>query len=106
MSESGTKPTRKARKTATPEIPVDAIERRAYEKYVARGHAHGADFDDWRAAEEELVSELAPRPKRAAKAAAKGSDAEAAQPTPKKRTAKAADAPAAKRAAPRRTKKA
>ena len=102
MPQSGTKPTRKARKATAPEIPGDAIERRAYEKFVARGHAHGADFDDWRLAEEELASELAPRPKRAAK----GTDAEAAQATPKKRTAKAADAPAAKRAPPRRTKKA
>lgn len=106
MSEPGTKPTRKARKAAAPEIPVDAIEHRAYEKFVARGHAHGADFDDWRQAEEELASELAPGPKRAAKAAAKGTDAGTAKPAPKKRTAKAADAPAAKRAAPRRTKKA
>jgi hypothetical protein len=106
MSTTGTKPTRKAPKAAAPEIPVDAIERRAYEKFAARGHTHGADFDDWRRAEEELASELAPRPKRAAKAAAQGTDAEAAQPTPKKRTAKAAEAPAAKRAAARRTKKA
>ena len=106
MSETGTKPTRKPRPAAAPEIPVDAIERRAYEKFAARGHAHGADFDDWRQAEEELASELTPRPTRAAKAAAESTDAEAAKPAPKKRAAKAADAPAAKRAAPRKTKKA
>lgn len=104
MSETGTKPTRKARKAAVPEIPVDAIERRAYEKYAARGHAHGADFDDWRLAEEELANELAPRPKRAAKAAPKGNDA--GQPAPKRRAAKAAEAPAAKTPATRKTKKA
>ena len=104
MPESGTKTTRKARKAATQEIPVDAIERRAYEKFVARGHAHGADFDDWRAAEEELAAELAPRPKRAGKAAAKGTDA--AQPAPEKRAARAAKAPTAKSAAPRKAKKA
>jgi hypothetical protein len=104
MAESSTKPTRKARKAAAPEVTVDAIERRAYEKFVARGHAHGADFDDWREAEEELAAELAPRPKRAAKAAAKGTDA--AQPAPEKRAARAAKAPAAKSAAPRKAKKA
>ncbi|MFO8149860.1 MAG: DUF2934 domain-containing protein [Trueperaceae bacterium] len=104
MSETGTRATRKARKAAAPEIPADAIERRAYEKYVARGHAHGADFDDWRQAEEELATELAPRPKRAAKTAAKGTDA--AQAAPKKRTPKAAEAAAAKTPARRKTKKA
>ncbi|MFU8887450.1 MAG: DUF2934 domain-containing protein [Trueperaceae bacterium] len=115
MADTGTKSTRKPRKAAAPEIPADAIERRAYEKFVARGFAHGADFDDWRRAEEELASELAPAPKRAAKAAAKGSDADAVKPAPKKRAAKAApkkrvakaaDEPAAKRAAPRKTQKA
>lgn len=100
MSDTGTKPTRKARKAAAPEVPADAIERRAYEKFVARGHAHGADFDDWREAEEELANELAPRPKRAAK----GTDA--ARPAPKKRTAKAAEPPVAKSPARRKTKKA
>ncbi|MBW6456646.1 MAG: DUF2934 domain-containing protein [Trueperaceae bacterium] len=106
MADTGTKSTRKPRQAATPEIPADAIERRAYEKFAARGFAHGADFDDWRQAEEELASELAPAPKRAAKAAAKGSDAGAVKPAPKKRAAKAANAPAAKRAAPRKTQKA
>ena len=104
MPEPGTKTTRKARKAAAPEIPVDAIERRAYEKFAARGHAHGADFDDWRAAEEELANELAPRPKRAAKTAAEGADA--AQTAPKKRAAKTAEAPKAKTAARRKTQKA
>jgi hypothetical protein len=100
MSDTRTKPTRKARKTATPEIPADAIERRAYEKFVARGHAHGADFDDWQEAEEELANELAPRPTRAAK----GTDA--ARPASKKRAAKTAEAPAGKTSARRKAQKA
>lgn len=33
----------------------DRIALRAYELYLARGAAHGADFDDWIAAERELV---------------------------------------------------
>lgn len=104
MTETGKNSTHKARKSATPEIPAHEIERRAYEKFAARGYAHGADFDDWREAETELASELAPKPKRAAKAAAKAAKTDAAEPAPKKRAAKAADAPAAKSPA-RRTRK-
>jgi len=106
MTETGKKPTRKTRKAAAPEIPADAIERRAYEKFAARGYAHGADFDDWRDAEEELASEFTPQPRRASKAAAKGADTDAAKPAPKKRASKNADAPAAKGAARRTNKKA
>lgn len=84
MSEPGKKPTRKTRKTDTPEVPADAIERRAYEKFAARGFAHGADFDDWRQAEEELAAEIAPRQKRAAK----GTAQPAAEPAAPKRAAK------------------
>lgn len=98
MSESGKKPTRKARKGTAPEIAADAIERRAYDKFAARGYAHGADFDDWRQAEEELAAELAPEPRRAGKAAekaaakapAKAGGARAARPAPKKRAPKKA----------------
>jgi len=102
MSEADKKPTRKAREADAPEVPADAIERRAYEKYAARGFAHGADFDDWRQAEEELAAEFTPRPKRAAK----GADGGAAKPAAKKRTTKRADAPAAKTAARRAPKRA
>lgn len=32
------------------------VELRAYERFVARGGAHGADLDDWLAAERELLA--------------------------------------------------
>jgi Protein of unknown function (DUF2934) len=35
--------------------PRDRIALRAYELYLARGGADGGDFDDWLAAERELV---------------------------------------------------
>jgi hypothetical protein len=38
-------------------VSSDAIARRAYEKYVARGGAHGSDQEDWAAAERELMAE-------------------------------------------------
>jgi len=34
----------------------DEIERRAYERFVRRGGANGADVDDWLAAERELLA--------------------------------------------------
>jgi len=39
--------------TAVP--PRDDVARRAYERFVERGGTHGADVDDWLAAEHELV---------------------------------------------------
>ena len=33
----------------------DRIALRAYELYLARGGSHGGDFDDWLAAERELI---------------------------------------------------
>jgi hypothetical protein len=39
----------------TIEDPRDRIAHRAYELYLARGGAHGADFDDWITAERELT---------------------------------------------------
>ncbi len=45
-------------KTATPakrQPTSDEIAARAYEKYVARGRAHGYDREDWLAAEAELT---------------------------------------------------
>lgn len=47
----------------TPEAPTesithaDAVAQRAYERFVARGHEHGHDFEDWCAAEQELLAE-------------------------------------------------
>jgi len=37
-------------------IPRDKIERRAYERFIERGGADGADVDDWLAAERELLT--------------------------------------------------
>ena len=34
----------------------DRVARRAYELYLARGGSHGADWDDWLAAERELIN--------------------------------------------------
>ena len=38
----------------------DAIARRAYELYQARGGSHGADMDDWLQAEQELRASVGP----------------------------------------------
>jgi len=38
-------------------ITDEAIARRAYEKYVSRGCAHGQDQEDWAAATRELIAE-------------------------------------------------
>jgi hypothetical protein len=64
----------------TPRVVSDAdIARRAYEIYLERGGTHGADFDDWLAAERELRTTSRPEsgngladapPARAAAAAA------------------------------------
>ena len=42
-------------------IPQEAIARRAYEKYAARGYAHGFDQEDWAAAAAELAAEQGER---------------------------------------------
>ena len=42
-----------------PEIVVeDAIAKRAYDKFVARGSVHGRDEEDWAAAKAELLAEV------------------------------------------------
>jgi len=41
----------------SPPIPAEAIARRAYEKFMARGCQHGFDQEDWLAAEQELIAE-------------------------------------------------
>jgi hypothetical protein len=38
-------------------VGEDAIAARAYEKFVARGCAHGRDEEDWAAARNELTTE-------------------------------------------------
>jgi hypothetical protein len=38
-------------------VSSEAIAKRAYEKFVARGGAHGSDQEDWAAAERELIAE-------------------------------------------------
>jgi hypothetical protein len=38
-------------------VTDDAIARRAYEKFVARGSAHGRDEEDWATAKAELTAE-------------------------------------------------
>jgi Protein of unknown function (DUF2934) len=49
---------------AAPATTPDAIARRAYEIFLARGAAHGADMDDWLLAERELRSATAPKMRR------------------------------------------
>jgi hypothetical protein len=40
-------------------VSVESIAKRAHEKFVARGHIHGGDREDWMAAERELNGEAA-----------------------------------------------
>ena len=42
---------------STPAVPDEAIAKRAYEKFLARGCVHGHDQGDWLAAEQELIAE-------------------------------------------------
>ena len=42
---------------ARQKVSVANIEKRAYEKFVARGRSHGCDREDWIAAERELNDE-------------------------------------------------
>jgi hypothetical protein len=68
MSDTPTPRTKRA--SAKPQPVHDdlaAIAERAYQKFVARGFAHGHDREDWTAAEAELAAERATRrPRRAA----------------------------------------
>lgn len=43
---------------ATPSLPAEAIARRAYAKFEARGRAHGFDLEDWLEAERELLAKV------------------------------------------------
>ena len=38
-------------------VADDAVATRAYEKFVARGSAHGRDEEDWATAKAELIAE-------------------------------------------------
>lgn len=67
------KPARRSKKgngAAEPFNNPDEVARRAYEIYQRRGGDHGADLDDWLAAERELkpgpsdVTGPAPKPRR------------------------------------------
>jgi hypothetical protein len=44
-------------KQAMPQVCCEAIAKRAFEKYLARGCEHGFDQQDWFEAEKELVIE-------------------------------------------------
>jgi len=48
------------RRQAGADVERDRIAIRAYELYLARGGADGGDFDDWIAAERELIGSIAP----------------------------------------------
>jgi hypothetical protein len=41
---------------AAPAVSEDAIARRAFEHYCARGNGHGQDLEDWYQAERELLT--------------------------------------------------
>jgi Protein of unknown function (DUF2934) len=38
-------------------VADDAVAKRAYDKFVARGSAHGRDEEDWATAKAELIAE-------------------------------------------------
>lgn len=38
-------------------VSDEAISKRAYEKFAARGYAHGGDQEDWAQAKSELIAE-------------------------------------------------
>lgn len=42
---------------AQAQVPAEAVARRAFEKFVARGGNHGNDWKDWFEAERELKTE-------------------------------------------------
>lgn len=55
---NGVPPTGAAsQRTAMPSISEEAIAKRAYQKFVARGNSNGSAEEDWVAAERELIAE-------------------------------------------------
>jgi hypothetical protein len=46
-----------AQRAAAMTVSSQAIAQRAYEKFLARGGAHGSDQEDWTEAERELTAE-------------------------------------------------
>jgi len=51
-----TMPAEKSATSSSTESTPDAIARRAFELYCARGCEHGHDVDDWLSAEQELLA--------------------------------------------------
>jgi hypothetical protein len=49
--------TQAAQRIPSLSVTKEAIARRAYEKFAARGYAHGSDQEDWTQAESELAAE-------------------------------------------------
>jgi Protein of unknown function (DUF2934) len=54
---NGELPVPVAQSAAEMTVPDDAIAKRAYEKFEARGHIHGFDQEDWATARRELIAE-------------------------------------------------
>ncbi len=52
------------RETPSVQISHEAIAKRAYEKFLARGGKHGNDLKDWLEAERELKAEINRNPSR------------------------------------------
>jgi hypothetical protein len=66
-SVNGTASAAPAQTVAVPPIVIftpseDEVRVRAYELFMARGYTHGADLDDWFAAERELADRFSVRP--------------------------------------------
>ncbi len=52
------------RETSNIQISHEAVAKRAYEKFLARGGKHGNDLKDWLEAERELKAEINRSPSR------------------------------------------
>jgi hypothetical protein len=50
-----TRPRATAMDQSSPRPTYDDVARRAYELFIARGGAHGQDWDDWLSAERQLL---------------------------------------------------
>ena len=55
---NGSLPVSKAQHVDTVAVSEEAIAKRAYEKFIARGSVHGFDQEDWAGAKQELNAEL------------------------------------------------
>ena len=54
---NGPLPASVAQRAQAESVEDTAIATRAYEKFAARGYAHGRDEEDWAAAKRELIAE-------------------------------------------------